>query len=124
MEPEQLFRQAAEYESQGNHREAAAAYKRLVGAASDPRFHIAYGHCLQKLSHWGQSAAQLEHGLALKPHYGEADARLMLAESYLNAGKKAKAIEQWRVVERMSPAYPSYEAPINAARALLNQRDA
>jgi hypothetical protein len=46
----------------------------------------------------------------------------MLAESYLKFGKKAKAIEQWRLVGDMSPTYPSYEAPINAAKALLNEQ--
>jgi tetratricopeptide (TPR) repeat protein len=121
MQAEDLFHQAHECEADGNHSKAAAIYKQLVADSSDARFHVAYGACLQHLGHWEQSAAQLECGLALKPHYAEADARLMLAESYFRSGKKSKAVEQWRLVGDMSPTYPSYEAPINAARALLNE---
>jgi tetratricopeptide (TPR) repeat protein len=102
--------------------EAAAVFAKLIESAlPDPRFHIAYGHCLQQLRHWEQSAVQFEHGLALKPSYAEADARLMLAESYAKAGNQAKALEQWRIIAKMPPSYPSYEAPINEAKALLNQ---
>jgi tetratricopeptide (TPR) repeat protein len=120
MEAEELFREACDADAQGDHGKAATKFKRLVAIASDARYHIAYGWCLQQLNHWQQSAAELERGIALKPKYAEADARVMLAESYLRGGDKARAVQQWRIVTAMVPSYPSYEAPINAAKAALH----
>ena len=119
MDAEKYFERARALEEEGELGQAASAYKRLVDLATDPRFHIAYGYCLQRLGHWEQSIVQLEQGLALKPHYCESDARIMLAESYWAGGYKAKAIEQWRIVSATKPEYPSYGAPIDEARARL-----
>lgn len=121
MDFEALYRQANELETGGQFNKAASAYRRLVNAATDARFHVAYGVCLQKLGRWRESVLQLQLGVTLKPHYCEGDARLLLAKSYLMAGKKAKAIEQWRIVAVMKPEYPSYEAVPDEAREMLNK---
>src|SRR5262245_14752860 len=119
MDAEKLFERAHALEEAGEVGQAASVYKQLVEVAADPSFHIEYGHCLRRLGHWQQSIVQLEQGVALKPHYCESDARVMLAESYWAGGQKAKAIDQWRIVAAMKPEYPSYGAPIDEARAKL-----
>lgn len=119
MNPEDLYRQAQALQSSGEHGKAAKVYKQLVAATSDARFHIAYGACLQQLRHWQESILQFQRGIDLRPAYAEGDARLMLAASFLEAGQRLKAIEQWRIVASMPPAYPSYESVPDAAKALL-----
>ena len=119
MDAEALYKEARVLEQQGKHSKALIIYSKLTKAFTDPRFFIAYGVCLQKLGHWEQSVRQLEKGISLKPHYCEGDARLFLAESYLKIGKMQKAIEQWRIVERMEPEYPSYEHVPNEAKQML-----
>jgi tetratricopeptide (TPR) repeat protein len=119
MDNESIYKKTQELESAGDYGEAAALFKKLVTLAVDARYHIAYGHCLQRLKHWKESAAQLAIGIELKPHYAEGDARLMLAQALFELGKKAKAIEQWRIVAGMSPDYPSYDAVPNEAKAML-----
>lgn len=119
MSAEATYIEAQELEAAGKHGEAAGLYRELVRLEKDPRFHIAFGLCLQRLGHWHESARQLQRGIDLKPHYGEADARLFLAESLLKAGQKKKAIEQWKFVAAMRPEYPSYEAIADEARKRL-----
>ena len=98
MDAESIYNQACELTSKADNANALLLYKQLVEAKEDARFFIAYGVCLQKLGHWKQSILPLEKGIDLKPHYCEGDARLVLAESYLNAGYKSKAIAQWKLV--------------------------
>ena len=124
MSTEGSYAKAQELQAQGEHGQAAAIYKELVAQSKDPRFSIAYGVCLQHLGHWQESAKQLQHGIDLKPHYCEGDARLFLAESLLQLGLKKKAIEQWKLVAAMEPEYPSYEAVPNEAKKKLGEHDA
>lgn len=119
MEAEKLFREAQELAAAGHHGKAASLFKQLVAETVDPRFHIAYGICLQRLGHWDVAISQLQRGIELRPHYCEGDARLMLAESFLRTGQKKKAIEQWQMVSAMEPEYPSYEAVPNEAKKML-----
>jgi tetratricopeptide (TPR) repeat protein len=120
MNQEALYKNAIELERKGEYSSALVVYKELTSLNSDARYLIAYGVCLQKLQHWKQSIPILEKGISLKPSYGEGDARLFLAEAYLNAGFKHKAIEQWKIVSKMQPAYPSYEYIQNKAIEMLN----
>jgi predicted Zn-dependent protease len=93
------YNKAQELVDTGRTGEAVRAYQELCERyPGDPRFLIAFGHLLQSLGHWEQSIEKFLKGLELRPNYCEGEARLMLAESYLNAGHKAKAVEQWRVV--------------------------
>ena len=121
MKPEELYQQALSFEDRNQYSKAVSVYKQLVSEENDSRYYIAYGVCLQKLSHWKQSVEMLEKGIKLNPSYCEGDARLFLAESYLNAGNKKKAIEQWRIVEKMEPEYPSYEKVPNEAKRMLEK---
>ena len=121
MKSEELYKYALLLEEQRKYPEAVKIYKKLVSLENDPRYFIAFGVCLQQLGHWQESVQQLEIGLSLKPHYCEGDARLFLAESYLKLGKEKKAIEQWRIVEKMKPEYPSYEKVPDEAKSMLEK---
>lgn len=119
MNQESLYKNAIELERKGEYSSALAVYKELA-SLNNARYLIGYGVCLQKLQHWKQSIPILEKGISLKPSYGEGDARLFLAEAYLNADFKHKAIEQWEIVSKMQPTYPSYEHVQNKAIQMLN----
>jgi tetratricopeptide (TPR) repeat protein len=123
MNAEHLFHQAQASESSGNLEEAVGYYKQLVSMVPDPRYFAAFGACLQRLGHWEQAARQLEQALDLKPHYGEADVRMLLAEAYLQLGHKSRAIAQWHRVIALPPVYPSHEAPAMEAKDLLMRHD-
>src|SRR5512139_2086526 len=88
-------------------------------APEDPRYWVWYGDCLMKLQHWGEAVRVLRTGVDLKPAYGEADARLMLAQALLKHGDKNDAVAQLKLVAAMEPTYPSHETPIDQAKALL-----
>lgn len=119
MSAESMYKRAQELQAAGKHGEAATVYKELVKQSEDPRYYFAYGVCLQHLSHWQESEKNLQHGIDLKPHYCEGDARLFLAESFLQTGQKKKALEQWKLVAATEPEYPSYEAVPNEAKKKL-----
>lgn len=118
---ERSYRAAMELADAGQTGAAVIAYKALCSKHADPRCFIAFGCLLQKLGHWDQSIAQFLRGLELKPHYSEGDARLMLAESYLNAKQLPEAMEQWRIVAAMKPEYPSYDAVPEEAKRRLRE---
>jgi len=61
----------------------------------------------------------LTRGVALKPHYAEADARLFLAEALKSNGNAKLAREQLEIVASMEPSYPSYDEPIDEATRQL-----
>jgi tetratricopeptide (TPR) repeat protein len=109
MDSETIYRNALALEEEGKHNDAVILYKELTASSTDPRFHIAFGVCLQRLGHWEESIKHLAHGIELKPHYCEGDARLFLAESLLKSGHKKQAIAQWTIVAAMEPEYPSYQ---------------
>ena len=119
MNAETKYQEAISLESAGEYGKAVAIYKQLIQLAEDARYFVAYGVCLQSLGHWQESVRQLQRGIDLRPHYGEGDARLFLAESLFKAGQKKKAIEQWKLVAAMEPQYPSYETVTNEAKKLL-----
>jgi tetratricopeptide (TPR) repeat protein len=119
MSAQATYTKAKELEAGGKHGEAAGIYKELVKLSEDPRFFIAYGAGLQRLGHWQESSKNLRRGIDLKPHYCEGDARLLLAESLHQMGKKKEAIQQWKLVAAMQPEYPSYEAVPNEAKKRL-----
>ena len=119
MSNEQEFQKARALEDRQDFPGALSVYKKLVQGSGDPRHFIAYGVCLQRLSHWKQSIGPLQQGIALKPHYCEGDARLFLATAYFESGQKKKAIDQWRLVSQMEPEYPSYDAVPDEAKRML-----
>jgi len=121
MDSEDLYKKCLALEAAGEHQNAVPLYKKLTRGSEEPRFHIAFGGCLQHLGHWQESLGHFQHGIALKPHYCEGNVRLMLATSFLKVGLKKRAIEQWKIVAAMTPEYPSYEAVPNEAKKMLVQ---
>jgi TolA-binding protein len=130
MTPEELdaatlYNKARELAESGDSGAAVKAYRDLCAKfPRDPRFFMAFGVLLQSLGHWEQSIEQFLTGLKLRPSYCEGDARLMLAESYLKAGHKAKALGQWQIVAAMPSEYPSYDAVPNEAKRKLKEHAA
>ena len=90
--------------------------------SADPRHWVSLGAILIELRHWREAVRALEKGVSLHPHYAEADARLFLADAYWGAGQRKKAEEQWRIVSKMEPGYPSGDKPMKEARAKLGMQ--
>jgi tetratricopeptide (TPR) repeat protein len=112
-------------EKQGFPQEATEAYLKATQLLpGDPRPLIALGN-LDNLERsrgqYSEAITFLEAGLALNPHYAEADVRLMLAEAFERSGSIEKAVAQWRVVAGMQPLYPSHEQPMEEAKRKLSE---
>jgi Flp pilus assembly protein TadD len=107
----------------GNLDEAEDAYRRAIHLlGGDARPLIALGDLQRIRGRYQEAIKSLEAGLALRPHYAEADARLMLAEAFECADNVAQAVAQWRIVAQMEPSYPSDGKPMKAAKRKLAQR--
>lgn len=90
-------------------------------APEDPRHPIALGVCLTKKMQYGEAIQWLRKGISLKPHYGEADAHLYLAEALVANGQIAEAREEWRFVLTIEPSYPSYKHTHQEAKRMLKK---
>lgn len=111
---------ASSLEQRGLHAKAIKSYRKAIDCdPKDPRVRIALGRLLSELGHQEQAIVELEYGVALKPHYAEADARLFLAEAYEKAGDVRSAKQQWALVADMKGSYPSYDEPMKEARKRL-----
>ena len=121
---EQLFRTARELQESGDLPSAVTQFKTLIEKDdSDPRYWIAFAHCLIRLSHWRQAAKAFQAGIDRKPHYAEADARVAYAEVLLKLKETRMARKQLEHVLTMTPFYPSHDRPMNEARKLLATLD-
>src|SRR5262245_13732412 len=76
-----------------------------------PRFWIARGAVLLQLRHFDETARCLRVGIDMKPHHGEADARLFLADALWGVGRKVLAGAEWMTVSKMSPPTPVTSSP-------------
>jgi len=113
---------ASALEGLGEKARAVQAYKKAIECnCNDPRPRIALGRLLTSMAHLKEAIIELQLGLALKPHYCEADARLFLAEAFEKAKHLSKAIEQWKIVEKMEPFYPSQDKPMQEAQRKLRR---
>jgi predicted Zn-dependent protease len=121
MSREKQYAEAVALMEVGKFDMAARQLAILASGSTDARFHAAYGNCLQKLGRWPESIRHFTAALALKPSYCEADWRIMLAESFVRCRRKERAIEEWRIVVTMEPAYPSYNGPIDEAKRQLEK---
>jgi tetratricopeptide (TPR) repeat protein len=114
------FKIGVELAQRNKHSAALAHYKAAIDLnPSDPRYWISFGVCLSALCHWDQAVIALTRGIDLKPHYAEADARIMLADALCRAGRMRDARRQWTIVSQMEPGYPSDEAPMQEAKRRL-----
>jgi tetratricopeptide (TPR) repeat protein len=86
---------------------------------SDTRPLISLGVIRTRQRRLDEAIGLLEQGIALKPHYCFADAKLFLAEAFEGAGELEKARQQWREVLELEPMYPSYDEPIKEAHKKL-----
>ena len=108
------FRQQGEFEV------AAKMYRKAIQLdTQDSRPLISLGECLTALERLPEAIQSYRAGIELKPHYAEADARLMLAEALERIDKIPEAISEWKRVAEMEGFYPSGEAPMIEARAKL-----
>ncbi len=89
----------------------------------DSRPLISLGLLRTKQGRFEEAVELLEQGVALKPHYGFADAKLFLADALVGSGNIEGAKEQWREVLELEPMYPSYDEPMNEAREKLSKYD-
>ncbi len=109
-------------ESQGRKEEAVGAYQQAIRLLpDDPRPLIALGRLQTTYGHYAEAIGHLEAGLAMKPHYAEADTRLFLADALERSGAVDEAIAQWQVVLHMEPSYPSRHLPMEEAKRKLNE---
>jgi len=103
---------------------AIKSYRKAIECdPEDTRVRLALGRLLSQLGHQEQAIIMLKDGIALKPHYAEADARLFLAEAYERSGKIRSAKQQWALVADMKGSYPSYDEPMNEARKKLKEHE-
>jgi tetratricopeptide (TPR) repeat protein len=102
---------------EGSHfAEAETNYLRAIALdASDSRPHLHLGGAFDRQGKLEDSVRCYRDGLALKPHYGEADSRLMLADVLKRLGRTDEAVREWQTVVHLEPCYPSYEWPIEEA---------
>lgn len=108
--------------SQGRTEEAVEAYQQAIRLLpTDPRPLIALGHLQTTCGHYAEAIRLLEAGIAMKPHYAEADARLFLADALERSGAVEEAIAQWQVIMHMEPSYPSRHLPMEEAKRKLNE---
>ncbi len=109
-------------EKRGQLREAVASFERAISLApDDARPRIMLGVCLTRLKDYTTAIIHLRQGIALKPHYGEASAHLLLADALRQNRQIDAAREEWRRVLEMPSGYPDYEHPHKEARGLLKK---
>ena len=105
---------------QGRLAEACEASARAIERLpSNPRPMIFRAKYLHDLHNDAEALLWIEKGVALKPHYGEPAARLLLAEIYESLGRVDDAVRQWMHVKEMPSEYPDYRHPGAAAKRKL-----
>jgi tetratricopeptide (TPR) repeat protein len=103
-------------EKQGKTKEAVEAYQQAIKLLpGDPRPLIALGQLQSTCAQLEEAISLLEAGLAMKPHYAEADARLFLAEVLERCGPQGR----WKIccthAQRFSLTMSSgWRAPIQS----------
>ena len=100
--------------------EAESAFRRAIELEpTDSRPHLWLGIGFERAGRLDDAVRCLRAGLALRPHYGEADSRMNLAAVLKKMGRIDEAVCEWRVVAKMEAMYPSYDEPIQDAKREL-----
>lgn len=108
------------YEALGDEDRAARAWQTAHKLdPNDSRCLISLGVLRSRQRQFKEAIQLLEQGIALKPHYGLADAKLFLADALEGASRMKQAKQQWREVLELEPMYPSYDEPMKEARRKL-----
>jgi tetratricopeptide (TPR) repeat protein len=109
----------------GRLEEAIKEYEEAIRLGpTDPRHHISYGNSLSQMGRHEEAVAALRRGVQLKPHYGEASARMFLADALKATGQLQAAMQEWRFVASMKVVSYFEEGEPERARALLRQYSA
>ncbi|MCC6826403.1 MAG: hypothetical protein DCC59_17515 [Chloroflexi bacterium] len=108
------------FEALGDEDRAARAWQTAHTLdPNDSRCLISLGVLRTRQRRFNDAIQLLEQGIALKPHYGFADAKLFLAEALEGANRMEQAKQQWREVLELEPMYPSHDEPMKEARRKL-----
>jgi protein O-GlcNAc transferase len=117
---EGFFWLASSLLEQSQFTEAETVFRKAIALdPMDSRPHLWLGIGFERSGRLDASVQSFRDGLALKPHYGEADSRMMLASVLKKLGKIDEAIIEWQCIAKMEPMYPSYNGPIEDAQREL-----
>jgi len=110
-------------EQKGELLDAIASFEQAVHLApSDARPLVILGVCLSRLGRFDAAILQLRRAIDMKPRYGEAAARVFLADALRCNGEIEGACEQWKLILEMPSAYPEHDDQArNKARQLLKK---
>ncbi|MBW3637350.1 MAG: tetratricopeptide repeat protein, partial [Armatimonadetes bacterium] len=90
-------------------------------APENARYPISLGRIFLRRHDYSKAIKLFRKGISLKPHYGEAEAHLFLAEALVGAGNIEEARQEWQSVMTLQPMYPSFEKLHEEVRHLLNK---
>ena len=122
---EKAFQAALTVDEEGRPLEALKILRPLVEPRDNPRYLLAYAHCLVRAGgDWKEAVACLREALTIEPRYFEGGTRLFLADILIRNGLKKEAIEQWRIVAKMPPDGTGYGAVPDEAIIRLREHEA
>lgn len=101
----------------------SARHEAMRLAPQNARHPTSLGIILMQKHEYPASIEMLRKGILLKPHYGEADAHLFLAEALVANGQTEEACRECQLVLTIEPMYPSYKKPHREARRLLKKHN-
>jgi tetratricopeptide (TPR) repeat protein len=108
---EKTFQRALELDADERSSEAAKLLIPLIVHRDNPRYLLAYAtFLLRSDGSWKEAVDCLRAALTIEPVYFEGGTRLFLADVLMRHGLKSEAIEQWRIVSKMSPDGTGYGA--------------
>lgn len=108
----------------GRRDEALEAFLKAVRLGpEDARVQVALGQCYFQMNRLEAAIDCYEHGLRLRPTYGEMATRLRLADAYQENGQVAEAILQWRLVAETDPVWVYEDDNPAHAREMLARYD-
>jgi tetratricopeptide (TPR) repeat protein len=112
-------------EQKGELFDAVASFERAIHlAADDTRSLISLGGCLNRLGKFDAAIQKLRRAIESKPRYGEASARLFLADALRRSGNTEAACDEWKLILEMPWEYLEYDQAGNEAKQLLKKYQA
>ncbi|RYD70658.1 MAG: hypothetical protein EOP84_26315 [Verrucomicrobiaceae bacterium] len=121
---EKVVQVALTLDEEGRSIEAVNLLRPLISGRDNPRYLVAYAHCLNRAGgDWKEAIVCLQVALAIEPKYFEGGTRLFLATLLIEHGFKSEAIEQWRIVSRMAPDGTGYGAVPDEAIIMLKKHE-
>jgi len=87
----------------------------------DNRYPTSVGEYRMKQGKYRSAIKWFRRGIKLKPHYGQADYHLFLAEALLADNQLKAARKEWKFVLTLEPMYPSYKKTHKEAKRMLKK---